>query len=436
MPFINSYHVKIKYLNSHLDKKRLMPYDSVFIGYDCPVCSAKMIPFTVCTNKQNESILEKSICELCQYIHFTRRPSDDWIANYYESEWDSHRRKKKIPIKYSPGSDSYKKNLFLLNKFVNKEDKIFDLGCGYGTFLSACQFHGFSNLFGMDASEYRVQHCQKIGFNVHRDFGETFNKNKYIKKYAPFDVIHSHHALEHVVDINEVLANCNKMLKMKGILILRVPNIEHENYINITKAFIHIRNFTKQSLTKLLINKGFVIKYIDDDLSVVAEKNENNEKNYIVEDVDLITKLENKLLSELFPDSIDMFENGSKHAICSQANSTKNHDENINLAYKNSKNVQIVSQINFRDRIIWNLKKIIIGRGFIEKKFYGNKISLFIYPRSLLAKILRKILPFNKSWEMWGDASIKIMDNDGNSSKRQPLFTFNYNSDYVITLMK
>ena len=183
----------------------------------CPACGSEMTALLRASNRDAQVILEKSICSNCCYIHFTRMPRPAWFERYYREIWDSSRQ---APKRYDPSGDAYASNLKLLQKYnVPHSASIFDFGAGYGQFLEACRLQGYKNLYGTEASKRRADFCQKeLGLPVVLSDGDMLHGHPDVATSAPYDVVHSHHVFEHVVDVNDCLAAANRILKPGGRL--------------------------------------------------------------------------------------------------------------------------------------------------------------------------------------------------------------------------
>ncbi len=141
----------------------------------------------------------------------------------------------------------------------NKEIKLLDIGCGFGSLVRLLKKEGFSNLKGIDLSESQVK--------IAHDFGmineiEVNDISKYlVDKEDYFDVITGIDIIEHFSkdELIELLATLKKSLKPGGIAIFRTPNNDapfatvfangdftHENYMNSSSA------------TQLSLSMGFI----------------------------------------------------------------------------------------------------------------------------------------------------------------------------------
>tara|TARA_A100001011_G_scaffold399313_1_gene507365 strand:+ start:897 stop:2099 length:1203 start_codon:yes stop_codon:yes gene_type:complete len=141
---------------------------------------------------------------------------------------------------------------------LNKDSKIFEIGCNDGHMLADLKKNGFKNISGIEPTKDAYSLAKKKVKNVYNDFFNQKFLNK--KKLRNYDLIYSRQVLEHLYDLNEVLEAAHSMLKNNGKLMIEVPL--HDMYIeNYDYTFWeeHINYFTKKSLFNLLFRNKFRI---------------------------------------------------------------------------------------------------------------------------------------------------------------------------------
>jgi 2-polyprenyl-3-methyl-5-hydroxy-6-metoxy-1,4-benzoquinol methylase len=131
----------------------------------------------------------------------------------------------------------------------NKEIKLLDIGCGFGSLINLLKKEGYSNLKGIDLSESQVKIAHDFGMKNEIEVNDI---SKYlIDKEDYFDVITGIDIIEHFSkdELIELLSTLKKSLKKGGIAIFRTPNNDapfatvfangdftHENYMNSSSA--------------------------------------------------------------------------------------------------------------------------------------------------------------------------------------------------------
>ncbi|SQB93225.1 class I SAM-dependent methyltransferase [Clostridium tetanomorphum] len=106
----------------------------------------------------------------------------------------------------------------LFSKFVHKEDRILDVGCGYGRTLNELYSQGFKNLFGIDFSDKMIERGKEqfpwLNLNVKEDKKIPYEDNS-------FDSIILFAVLTCIVDDEDQISIMNeikRVLKPNGIL--------------------------------------------------------------------------------------------------------------------------------------------------------------------------------------------------------------------------
>jgi 2-polyprenyl-3-methyl-5-hydroxy-6-metoxy-1,4-benzoquinol methylase len=89
-----------------------------------------------------------------------------------------------------------------------------DVGCGYGKLLLRMKRDGFLNLTGVDPY---------IEEDIHYRNGVKVFKKQIFELTEQYDLIMSHHSLEHMAQPLEVLKKIYELLKPKKYAIIRIP---------------------------------------------------------------------------------------------------------------------------------------------------------------------------------------------------------------------
>lgn len=112
----------------------------------------------------------------------------------------------------------YRDRLERLRRLLPEGKKFLEIGSGCGDFLAVAKEMEWDEL-GVEISRISCAKAQERGLNVICGTIEQVNL-----PLASFDLIHSHHVLEHVEKPMILLAQCFQLLKPGGILALEVPH--------------------------------------------------------------------------------------------------------------------------------------------------------------------------------------------------------------------
>ncbi|MDJ1473728.1 class I SAM-dependent methyltransferase [Cytophagaceae bacterium DM2B3-1] len=99
--------------------------------------------------------------------------------------------------------------------------KILEIGCGHGTFLSHLKSRGIKGT-GIELTDSSVKECIQKGLDVKNELLST-HKIKHLEEY---DIVCSFQVLEHISDVSSFVNDSLKVLKKGGLLTFAVPNNE------------------------------------------------------------------------------------------------------------------------------------------------------------------------------------------------------------------
>ena len=141
--------------------------------------------------------------------------------------------------------------------------KLLDIGCNIGLFLKEAQSKGFCTT-GIEVNKDCAAYGQEVfKLKIIPDSLENigFEKDK-------FDVVTLFDVLEHIPDLKIFINEVRRILRVNGLLVLQLPNIE-SSMAKITKskwpwlsAPDHLYHFTPKTIIQFLEANGFSIKEI------------------------------------------------------------------------------------------------------------------------------------------------------------------------------
>lgn len=140
--------------------------------------------------------------------------------------------------------------------------KLLEVGTGHGQFLSLAKEAGLDTQ-GVEISKMSVEDARSKGLSV---INSTLHDAKF--ESSTFDMIHSHHVLEHVEKPLELLRECFRVIKPGGLLVMEVPHEFSDSIGNWLEALgrkrvpypkpqPHIYFFTPATLRKMVEAAGF-----------------------------------------------------------------------------------------------------------------------------------------------------------------------------------
>ena len=193
-------------------------------------------------------------CNKCGLVYVNPRVDSKVLANLYLKEDNS------IYIKNTKDrTDTFRKNLNIINSFCQKKGNILDIGTATGLFLKIAKDDGWKS-YGVEVNKAAVIYAnEKYEANVKLG---TLKKAKFNDNF--FDVITMWDVLEHMPDPNKELEEIYRILKPGGFLIINYPDFSSvtAKIFGSKWWFIflsHLFYFEHDSINKILTKNKFEI---------------------------------------------------------------------------------------------------------------------------------------------------------------------------------
>ena len=233
-------------------------------GISCILCKDKAVAHLY----QIESY-ELLKCKECGFVFTVPRPSNEELRSLYKQDYYSEKQGtygynvnyvKAVYIRKS----EFSKILRIINKHSVRDGNLLDIGCAHGFFLDIARSNGWKT-WGVDISPDAVRFAKrKLGLNI---FEGTLEQASYPSKF--FDVITMLNFIEHCIDPLSIIFEVNRILKIGGLAAILTPDIESKLAIkkaqnwNQIKPPEHLNYFSRNTIRKLLEERGFQIKKIE-----------------------------------------------------------------------------------------------------------------------------------------------------------------------------
>ena len=236
---------------------------------NCPICNSSKTSkaFDAVDHFSTKETFPINDCKSCGFRFTNNFPSEDSIGRYYDSpDYISHSDSKTGLINrlyHFFRKQMLKKKVNLVSKQVVSRQKdnihLLDIGSGTGYFLNAAKEKGYT-VTGIEkdnnAREYAVSNFE-LDIKDEQSLWSIENES--------FEVITLWHVLEHMENLNEVVAKIKSILKPDGVVILALPNhnsYDAKKYKGYWAAYDiprHLWHFTPDTVEKLLGKHQFNI---------------------------------------------------------------------------------------------------------------------------------------------------------------------------------
>jgi len=273
--------------------------------------------------KQNTSEIYKNdklcavMCQDCSLVYLNPRLTAEEYKDYYNRLYQKDRHNildYKQAVERLERRDSYGrkiKHLDYLQKFINKNDRVLEIGSGWGTLLKVLKDKIGCQVTGVEISELAARvGNEHYGLNIINKTFENFIESELQQKY---NFIILHHVLEHFLDPAKVLEQIkSELLEDDGYLYLAVPNVASpDEALDRFFRVVHCYYFSPLTIYKMLQSRGFkIIDIIIDsqDIKLVAKKEtaegsriatDDYDKKYSIEKITNLLKAVDKKYSTL-----------------------------------------------------------------------------------------------------------------------------------------
>lgn len=197
-------------------------------------------------------------CGKCGFVHQNPRPSAEALNEFYRRgayHKKPTERKKLSTIQYSHRGAYDDNHAFLARHLPLTTGAVVDIGCGYGLAMVPLQKSGW-RCYGIEPDAVYASVARE-------DLGLTgvqvglADENLALPEQV--DLVMSHHAFEHVADLEGVMKGVTRSTKPGGYFFARLPTY-YRNRSRMSKLYMnsgHYSMFTHASLMQLLSRFGY-----------------------------------------------------------------------------------------------------------------------------------------------------------------------------------
>ncbi len=203
----------------------------------------------------DEPLLDQLVkCKKCNLVYVNPRLKPEVILGGYSEGEDE------MFVSQSEAREAtFFSALKTIEKYKKEKGKILDIGTAGGAFLAAAKKRGW-DIYGCEPNKWMAEWGEKnLGINI--DLGTLFEQKYHDKS---FDVVTLWDVVEHTTEPSKILAECRRILKDDGLLVINYPDwgswiakIMKKKWF-FTLA-VHLFYFTPETIKKLMNKCGFQI---------------------------------------------------------------------------------------------------------------------------------------------------------------------------------
>ncbi|MDR7545595.1 MAG: class I SAM-dependent methyltransferase [Armatimonadota bacterium] len=198
----------------------------------------------------------KRRCTRCGLLTPAKPPCSRDLTAWYETEYWKHYCEEQTGTERD---NLYAHALAWLDRESPGRGAVLDVGCGGGRFLSLCRADGWQAV-GVEPSPEAAAHARRRGIEVH---GRSWPVPSLPDE--SFDAVTFINVLDHLPDPFEALREARRVLKLGGLLYVRVPNAPLHAWLRRlfvsgglgTMAVLHLYGFGRRTFKLLLPRIGF-----------------------------------------------------------------------------------------------------------------------------------------------------------------------------------
>ena len=246
------------------------------MSFHCIGCnSEKSISHRMKDAKAGNLILI-ACCQNCGLVQLKDVPNELDLFEFYKSKYRIQYRKQDRPSPkhvYRAGVQAISR-LKKIAPFIRKNTKLLDIGSGGGEFTYLASRMG-ADAFGIDPSSGYLEFGKNhYSINVER------KQISQLEGIQAYQIVTMFHVLEHLPNPMKVIRKVHQILKVGGLFVIEVPNLESKATSPFNHFFkAHICYFTSLSLIGLL-KDNFSVEYIENEDVIFLVCQKSNAKKF------------------------------------------------------------------------------------------------------------------------------------------------------------
>ncbi len=222
----------------------------------CDLCDGSSFELVARLDRRGRP-LDTVACTTCGLVAHAAIPSDEQLDRYYADEYrqDYHGEFAPSDRRVSRAWKNGRRLLRQLSPYVDRGDRVFEIGAGIGCNVKAFELAGF-DAGGIEPGVGFQQYARKC-LLAHVDNARLFD----LRPTAEHDLVLLIHVIEHFNSPRKALAHMHSLLRPGGRLYVECPNLAAP-FARRSRMFhfAHIHNFTPATLSMMALRCGFHVE--------------------------------------------------------------------------------------------------------------------------------------------------------------------------------
>jgi len=248
-------------------------------------------PCNLCGSTEHEQVsnrdrdgqaLQTMLCSGCGLVFSNPIPTDQQLADYYATRYRKSYKGVERPKQYHVyrAGLSALQRLARVGSLVPAGGRVLDIGSGGGEFLYLLTQRGYRATGVEPDLGYGGYSIQEYGIDVRQAplYAIDLPANE-------FDLITTHHVMEHLRDPFQCFQRAYEMLKPGGVFVVEVPNVESKEHAPHNRFhYAHIYNFNPKTMEWMGHKAGFEthpvgMKSTNDEVRAAFRKSTSGARN-------------------------------------------------------------------------------------------------------------------------------------------------------------
>lgn len=218
---------------------------------NCDLCDSDALVHILDRDRYRMGI-QTMMCRHCGFLFTNPRPTQDAMNDFYRNSYRKFYTGSMDPAMEYALETHMPKRQWLIDQAAphihNESPRILDAGCGGGAILHLLRKkYPASKLFGVEPYAKYAKHAQNMSqSDVYVGDIDSFLNEKSTEFESTLDMIVMNHSFEHLYRPIEKLIALRKLLKPNGLVLIQVPNLLSEHWVQALPIFhiAHISHFT------------------------------------------------------------------------------------------------------------------------------------------------------------------------------------------------